>query len=90
MYFGDKNPERCGNCDVCRRRNELGLSRYEFDLILADIKTVMQTKPVTPFQLQEELKQPAAKIAEVLRWLLENDKVQTDDDGLMRWKSGKA
>jgi len=32
-YFGEES-DRCGICDVCRERNELDLSKYEFDLIL--------------------------------------------------------
>ena len=35
-YFGE-NADRCGICDVCRQRNELDLSKYEFDLILESI-----------------------------------------------------
>ena len=38
-YFGEES-DRCGICDVCRERNELDLSKYEFDLILEEIKTV--------------------------------------------------
>ncbi|MDF1546417.1 MAG: RecQ family ATP-dependent DNA helicase, partial [Bacteroidales bacterium] len=37
-YFDEHNATRCGQCDVCRRRNELNLSKYEFDLILDEIK----------------------------------------------------
>ena len=32
-YFGEE-AERCGTCDICRERNELDLSKYEFDIIL--------------------------------------------------------
>ena len=39
-YFGEES-DRCGICDVCRKRNELDLSKYEFDLILEEIKSVL-------------------------------------------------
>ena len=42
-YFGEES-DRCGICDVCRERNELDLSKYEFDLILEDIKSVLGEK----------------------------------------------
>ncbi|MFO7575667.1 MAG: RecQ family ATP-dependent DNA helicase, partial [Bacteroidales bacterium] len=37
-YFGEES-DRCGLCDTCRSRNELDLSKYEFDMILAEIKS---------------------------------------------------
>ena len=39
-YFGEES-DRCGTCDVCRERNELDLSKYEFDIILEEIKSLM-------------------------------------------------
>ena len=39
-YFGEES-DRCGICDVCRERNELDLSKYEFDMILEEIKTIL-------------------------------------------------
>ena len=39
-YFGEES-DRCGICDVCRERNELDLSKYEFDLILEEIKDIL-------------------------------------------------
>ncbi len=40
-YFGEES-DRCGICDVCRERNELDLSKYEFDLILEEIKASLK------------------------------------------------
>ena len=39
-YFGEES-DRCGTCDVCRERNELDLSKYEFDIILEEIKVIL-------------------------------------------------
>lgn len=33
IYFNEKNPKDCGNCDVCLKRNKSGLSNYEFNHI---------------------------------------------------------
>lgn len=33
IYFNEKNPKDCGNCDVCLKRNESGLTNYEFTQI---------------------------------------------------------
>jgi ATP-dependent DNA helicase RecQ len=33
IYFGEKNPKDCGHCDVCLKKNEIGLSNFEFQRI---------------------------------------------------------
>ncbi|MCF6185267.1 MAG: RecQ family ATP-dependent DNA helicase, partial [Bacteroidales bacterium] len=45
-YFGEKNAYRCGECDVCKRRNKLNISNYEFDLINNEIKKILKEPPV--------------------------------------------
>ncbi len=75
-YFGQKNPNRCGQCDVCLRRNELGLSRYEFDLILDSIKDEIRTTPL----LQN-------KLIKVIEWLFDNHKIYKDQDNKICWKT---
>ncbi|MDO8928210.1 MAG: C-terminal helicase domain-containing protein, partial [Bacteroidota bacterium] len=41
QYFGETESVRCGKCDVCIARNELNVSKYEFDNISEQIKKVM-------------------------------------------------
>jgi ATP-dependent DNA helicase RecQ len=89
MYFGDKNPYRCGKCDICRQRNELNISTYEFDKIVEEIKATISdnTKP-----LEEVLKvcsSPREKVVKVIQWLLDHGKiVQTKSQGLKWVKRG--
>lgn len=87
-YFGEKTRQRCGQCDVCIERNKAEVSGYEFDLILKEIKPVLQQKPmslkdllgVIPPSLTEE------KVIRVVQWLLENDKIRLLEDSLtMKW-----
>ncbi len=49
-YFGEES-DRCGICDVCRERNELDLSKYEFDIILEEIKSILDDKNPDPEEL---------------------------------------
>jgi ATP-dependent DNA helicase RecQ len=46
-YFGEKNAARCGICDVCLKRNRLGLSDLEFEQISEQVKQLLQQKPQT-------------------------------------------
>ncbi len=84
-YFGDKQAARCGVCDVCTKRNQLGLSKYEFDLVLDEIKTLLKEKPLLTEQLVDTIKQNSEKVIKVIQWLLDNDKIIKDEKGKLYW-----
>jgi ATP-dependent DNA helicase RecQ len=84
-YFGDKKAARCGVCDVCTKRNQLGLSKYEFDLVLTEIKTLLKQKPLLTEQLVDSIKQNSDKVIKVIQWLLDNEKIIKDDNGKLCW-----
>ncbi len=84
-YFGEE-ADRCGICDVCRERNELDLSKYEFDLILEGIKEVLSARKTDARDLVSSIDQPEEKVIKVLRWLLDHKKIIMDDKHLLTWK----
>ncbi|MFW5645480.1 MAG: RecQ family ATP-dependent DNA helicase, partial [Bacteroidota bacterium] len=86
-YFGERNAARCGKCDVCRQRNELELSKYEFDLILEDIKNHLSKKPLLIPELASQVNYSDEKFMKVFRWLLDHGKIVRDD--LQRYKWGR-
>lgn len=75
-YFGEKNAPRCGKCDVCKKRNKLNLSQYEFDLVLERIKPPLKKEKIT---LQDIVKyadiEDENKVMSVMSWLLDHKKV---------------
>ncbi|MFO8087834.1 MAG: ATP-dependent DNA helicase RecQ [Bacteroidales bacterium] len=75
-YFGEKDAPRCGQCDVCRKRNKLNLSEYEFDLVLSRIKPLLQEDRLT---LKEIVRAAdisnEAKVLKVIQWLLDHKKL---------------
>ena len=85
-YFGEES-DRCGICDVCRQRNELDLSKYEFDLILEDIKSILGEKNPEAEELVKMIDYPEDKVIKVLRWLLDHNKIVQDKDHTLTWKS---
>ncbi len=85
-YFGEES-DRCGICDVCRERNELDLSKYEFDLILEDIKTVLASESPDAEELVKKINYPEDKVVKVLRWLLDHNKILRGDDYKLTWKN---
>ncbi|MGM0496733.1 MAG: RecQ family ATP-dependent DNA helicase [Bacteroidota bacterium] len=84
-YFGETNVYRCGKCDVCNKRNELELSRYEFDEILEVLKNHLQVKTLSLEELVDLLEKPEQKVLKVVDWLIDNGKLKRDPSGKFRW-----
>ena len=85
-YFGEES-DRCGICDVCRDRNELDLSKYEFDLILEEIKSILEAQKPDPEELVNMISYPEEKVIKVIRWLMDHNKIVQDEDHKLSWES---
>jgi ATP-dependent DNA helicase RecQ len=79
-YFGQKNAQNCGICDVCIKKNELGLSHYEFEQIKHLLTEKLSGSPEKVQVLVEILNFTDEKIIKVIRWLLDNDYLYYQDD----------
>jgi ATP-dependent DNA helicase RecQ len=84
-YFGEES-DRCGKCDVCRERNELDLSKYEFDIILEDVKSILSEKNPDAEELVKLIDFPEERVIKVIRWLLDHNKIVQDRDHKLTWK----
>jgi ATP-dependent DNA helicase RecQ len=84
-YFGEETG-RCGLCDTCQERNELELSKYEFDMIIDKIKELLAEKPLRPEELEEQADLPREKSIRVIRWLLDHEKLVYDSEHRLAWK----
>jgi ATP-dependent DNA helicase RecQ len=84
-YFGQNDTYRCGVCDVCTRRNELGLSKYEFDIILDKIKNSLNLEPYLLNDLVDKINFDDPKIIKVIQWLFDNNKVKYNEEQKLEW-----
>jgi ATP-dependent DNA helicase RecQ len=84
-YFGEKNAVRCGQCDVCRKRNELDMSAYEFDLILDELKEKLTQEHLSMDEIMEGITHPEEQVLKVFRWLCDHEKILRDDDYMFYW-----
>lgn len=84
-YFGEES-DRCGTCDICRERNELDLSKYEFDIILEEIKNILSEQSPDPAELVKRINQPEEKVIKVIRWLLDHNKITHDSNRGLIWR----
>lgn len=83
-YFGEESNARCGVCDVCRSRNELGMSKYEFDAILDTIKSSIISSPQNIDELMKHFLDNEEKAFKVIKWLIDTEKI-SDIDGELHW-----
>ena len=74
-YFGETDSVRCGKCDICLRRNKEELSEEEFEYLQKEIQTLLQNKIDNLDSIIETLHYPEHKIIQVVRWLLDNEKI---------------
>lgn len=88
-YFDQKDAKRCGQCDVCRRRNELDLSKYEFDLIVDEIKPKLKKNAMKIEELVDSSNFLESKVQKVLRWLMDNDKIVRNNNNMFKWNIDK-
>lgn len=89
-YFGEKNPRRCGQCDVCLERNKLDMSEMEFTSLIDTIKPLLQNKAYPLEDVVGMIKDVNEQnILRTLRWLIDNDKIVIDDDQNLRWSKKK-
>lgn len=84
-YFGEKDPYRCGQCDVCLKRNKLELSKYEFDVILNHIKDLLKKEPLKTDNLVDQIPFDEAKVIKAIQWLLDTNKIKYTDEMKLSW-----
>ena len=84
-YFGETDVDRCGECDVCQRRNELGLSKYEFDIVLEKIKRIVNESPCLYNELIDKVGEDENKTINVIKWLFDNQKILYNSERKIIW-----
>ncbi len=85
QYFGETESVRCGKCDVCMERNELDVSKYEFDIICEQVKKVL-LEPCFYEELLTRIEGKPETVVKIVRWLLENEKIVYRVDNRMDWQ----
>jgi ATP-dependent DNA helicase RecQ len=79
-YFGQHDAQNCGICDVCIKKNELGLSFYEFEQIKKTVIEKLSESPMQVHKLIEVLNFNEEKAIKIIRWLLDNNYLYYLDD----------
>lgn len=81
IYFDEKNPKDCGACDVCLKKNESGLSNYEFWKIEKELTESLSESPKRLLELVNSLNfENKDKIIQVIRFLIDMEHLTLKDD----------
>lgn len=88
-YFGDKDSPRCGQCDVCRRKNEMDLSKIEFEQITEIIRKYLQEKAMLLEKLVDRVDHNKEKTLRVIQWLLDYERIYYRQDKKIGWRKGR-
>lgn len=83
-YFGETDSARCGICDVCKSMENLEMSPFEFETIGKEVKKMLKN-PITYENLLLKLKGDQQKMRQVIKWLIDNNKIIYRVDNLLEW-----
>lgn len=78
-YFGEKTTENCGMCDVCKKKNEFGITNKEFDEIQNIVFELLKHEKYLLHKLVDAIQHDEQKVIKVIRWLLDNDIIIYDE-----------
>ncbi len=87
-YFGQEGHTRCGQCDICKKRNELGISNYEFDIIKEEVIKALSVQLMDLETLVKQLPVDRNKAITVIRWMIDNGFIFENAEFKLKVSSG--
>jgi ATP-dependent DNA helicase RecQ len=84
MYFGEKNPFKCGQCDVCMQSEKKSNARYDTDAVAGQIISNLKSGPLTEQELNTKVDADPERISQLLDDLFD-EKLITKSDGFLKW-----
>ncbi len=84
QYFGQKNAEDCGQCDICIEKKKRGLSSKRGVEIERQLQEVLSS-PKQYQEIESHLGIPEKQWLNIFNWLADNQIIYLNDEGL--WQS---
>jgi ATP-dependent DNA helicase RecQ len=85
QYFGETDSSRCGSCDVCQSQARMEMSSFEFENLSKKVQELL-ADPLTYEKLLLKLQGDREKMMEVVKWLLDNEKIIYRVDNKLEWQ----
>lgn len=86
-YFGQGYAPVCGQCDICKEAEKMGLSKAEFDEIYTEIISILGKEVLSVDEIVKKSKHSEENVLEVIRFLKDNEEVESLDGNRVRWIS---
>jgi ATP-dependent DNA helicase RecQ len=80
-YFGQKNAPECGNCDVCRKKTETGLSRFELNKYKTEILELIDFEGISIDNVVNKIALNEEKTIKIIQFLLDNELIEYNKGG---------
>lgn len=80
FYFGQKHAPNCGKCDVCLAKDEMGLTRFEYERIQEKILNTLKDRPMLLDSLIDSIQENSTKSLNVFRHLYDAGKIKQNPD----------
>jgi len=74
-YFGEKNSEPCGQCDICLKNKETKLNENDFETIRSQVIELLSAKPLNIKELVKQTDLKESKVLQVVRFMLDNGEI---------------
>ena len=78
-YFGEKNENNCGQCDVCLQKHDTGIKQGEFLQWKERILETLSEAPCPVSDLEERLNTEKEKITPIVSFLIAEEFIQVKD-----------
>lgn len=78
-YFGEKNENNCGQCDVCLQKHETGIRQGEFLLWKERVLHILSESPCPASELADRIGIEKEMIEPVLTFLLAEEFIRLED-----------
>lgn len=85
-YFGEIDYYRCGECDVCKKRNELNVSQLYFDKTIDKIKDMISVNDYSYSEVVDNLDGSEESNLKIMEWLIDNEKLIVKNN-VVKWTS---
>ena len=77
-YFGEKNTEPCGKCDICLKKKESMLSDTDFEEIRQAVKAALAIESLSVNALVKKVSHKEFKVIQVVRFMIDQGLIEED------------
>jgi ATP-dependent DNA helicase RecQ len=78
-YFGEKDSQPCGKCDVCQKKKETEISTAEFENIRSTVVQVLSNENLSLHLTIQKIPFKEKKVLQVIRFMLDNNQIKENE-----------